>query len=189
MNKKTKAMVGIGLFSAIVVVLQLLGGGIRFGLFSISLVLVPIVVGSACYGMGAGAVLGLVFGVTVLATGDAAAFLAVHAPGTVITVLAKGVLCGLAAGGVYQLLAGKNRYFAVLAAGFVCPVVNTGVFLLGCRLFLWETVESWGAAAGYESAAAYAFLGLAGVNFLIELGTNLVLAPVVQRLIKIGTKE
>ena len=35
---KTKTIVGIGLFTAIVVVLQLLGGGIRFGMFSISLV-------------------------------------------------------------------------------------------------------------------------------------------------------
>ena len=48
MNKQTlRRMVGGGLFAAIIVVLQLIGGGIRFGTFSISLVLVPIVVGTA----------------------------------------------------------------------------------------------------------------------------------------------
>ena len=55
MNNKTKNMVGVGLFTAIVVVLQFLGGGIKFGMFSISLVLVPIVVGSAVYGWKSGA--------------------------------------------------------------------------------------------------------------------------------------
>ena len=54
-NNKTKNMVGVGLFTAIVVVLQFLGGGIRFGMFSISLVLVPIVVGAALYGWRSGA--------------------------------------------------------------------------------------------------------------------------------------
>ena len=50
MNSKTKKIVGIGLFTAIVLVLQFLGGSIRFGMFSISLVLLPIVVGAAVYG-------------------------------------------------------------------------------------------------------------------------------------------
>ncbi len=63
MNEKTKKIVGIGIFTAIVVVLQLLGSFIRFGTFSISLVLIPIVVGAALYGIGAGAWLGLAFGI------------------------------------------------------------------------------------------------------------------------------
>ena len=67
-------------------------------------------------------------------------------------------------------------------------MVNTGVFLLGCQFFFLETVAQWGAAMGYENVAAYMFLGLAGVNFLIELGVNIVLAPVIIRLIRIGRK-
>ena len=65
MNMKTKNMVGVALFTAIVVVLQLLAVGLRaLGLFSISLVLVPIVVGAAVYGWKAGAWLGFAFGVS-----------------------------------------------------------------------------------------------------------------------------
>ena len=103
MNSKTKKLVGIALFTAIVVVLQMLGGAIRFGTFQISLVLVPIVVGAAVFGWKAGTWLGFVFGLVVLLNGDAAPFLAVNAFGTIITVLAKGALCGLAAGAVYTL--------------------------------------------------------------------------------------
>ena len=188
MNSKTKNMVGIGLFTAIVMVLQFLGGGIKFGMFSISLVLVPIVVGAALYGWKAGAWLGLSFGVAVLLSGDAAAFMVVDPLGTVLVVLVKGAACGFFAGLVYHLLSKVHHVVAVFAAAVICPIVNTGVFLLGCQIFFLETVSAWGAALGFETVGAYMFLGLAGANFMIELVVNLVLGPVIVRLIRIGRK-
>ena len=188
MNHKTKTMVGIGLFTAIVVVLQFLGGGIKFGMFSISLVLVPIVVGAAVYGWKAGALLGFAFGVAVLLSGDASAFMIVDPLATVLVVLVKGTACGFMAGLAYKLLHKVNNVLAVFGAAVICPVVNTGIFLIGCQLFFLETVAGWGAAYGYENVASYMFLGLAGINFLIEIGVNLVLAPVIVRLIHIGKK-
>ena len=221
MNSKTKKIVGIGLFTAIVLLLQFLGGGIKFGMFSISLVLVPIVVGAAVYGWQAGAWLGFTFGVAVLLSGDAAAFLAVDVVGTVLTVLVKGTAAGLCSGlvyklvvtlmnkhskkrmqfiknnygigeccetGVYEYISRNNRYVAVIASAVICPIVNTGVFMLGCVLFFMETVAGWGAAVGFENVASYMFLGLAGTNFLIELVTNLLLSPVIVRLISYAKK-
>ena len=188
MNSKVKSMVGIGLFTAIVVALQLLGGGIKFGLFSISLVLVPIVVGSAVYSWKAGAWLGRAFGVTVLLSGDAAAFLAVDPMATVLVVLVKGTLCGLTAGLVYKALHRWNDVIAVISAAIVCPVVNTGVFLLGCQFFFLEKITEWAGMYGYADAGTYMIFGLAGINFLVEIGTNIVLAPVITRLIKIGKR-
>lgn len=188
MNNKTKNMVGVGLFTAIVVVLQFLGGGIKFGVFSISLVLVPIVVGSAVYGWKAGAWLGFAFGAAVLLSGDAAAFLVIDPIGTVLVVLVKGIGCGLVAGLVYMLLEKTNKVVAVFSAAIICPIVNTGIFLLGCKVFFLETVAAWGAAAGFDNVAAYMFLSLAGVNFLIELVVNIALGPVIVRLIKLGKK-
>jgi len=189
MNKNTKKLVGIALFTAIVVVLQLIGSAIKFGQFSVSLVLIPIVVGTALYGIGAGAWLGLVFGVTVLISGDAAAFLTVDVFGTIVTVLLKGTLAGLAAGAVYKLIEKKNRYAATIAAAFICPVVNTGVFLLGCLVFFMPTINEWAAGLGFESAGAYMITGLVGLNFVFELVVNLVLGPVIVRLVDLGKKE
>ncbi len=188
MNKKTRSMVGIALFTAIVVVLQFLGGGIKLGMFSISLVLVPIVVGSAVYGWRAGVWLGFSFGAAVLLSGDASAFMVVSPLATVLVVLVKGAACGLCAGLVYQLLERYNKQLAVFSAAFLCPVINTGVFLVGCQLFFLETVSEWAAALGFADATTYMFLGLAGGNFLTELVTNLVLAPVIVRLIAFGKK-
>ena len=114
MNNKTQKMVGIGLFTAIVVVLQLLGGGIKFSMFSITLVLVPIVVGAAVYGWQAGAWLGFAFGVTVLLTGDAAAFLAIDPIGTVLVVLIKGTAGGFISGLIFKSLRQKNMQATAL---------------------------------------------------------------------------
>lgn len=186
MSNTTKKIVGLGLFTAIVVVLQVLAVVIRpTGVFNISLVLVPIVVGAAMYGYKAGAWLGFVFGVVVLIT-DAQAFLAVNIPGTIITCILKGALAGLASGLVYLALENKNRIAAVFVSAIVCPIVNTGVFLLGCMIFFMDTINSWSAASGYENAGAYMILSLVGVNFLIEMAVNIVLSSVIVKIISIG---
>ena len=181
----TKQMTLGALLTAMVVVLQLLGSFIRFGPFSVSLVLVPLVIGAATCGPIIAAWLGLSFGVTVLLSGDAALFLSIHAPGTIVTVLLKGILCAFAAALVYKLLERCNLYAAVIIAAVVCPVVNTGIFLIGCRLFFWETIAAWGAGAGFANPAAYAILGLVGANFLFEMAFTLFLSPMIVRLLKI----
>ena len=54
MEKTTQCIAGGGLLAAIVVVLQFAGSAIRLGPFSVSLVLIPIVLGAALYGWGMG---------------------------------------------------------------------------------------------------------------------------------------
>lgn len=188
MSEKTRTIVGLGLLTAIVVVLQALGANIRFGLFSITLVLVPIIVGAALYGIKAGAWLGFVFSVVVLFT-DSAAFMAVSIPGTIATVILKGTLAGIAAGAVYKALADKNQLVAVIVAGIVAPVVNTGVFILGCYAFFYDTLAEWGAAAGFTNVTAFIFLGLIGVNFLVEFIVNMALAAAIVQVVNIGRKQ
>lgn len=183
----TRKLTGLAILTALVVILQFLP--VKGPFFLITLTLVPIVIGSALYGAFAGAWLGFIFGVTVLLSGDAAAFLTINIPGTIVTVLVKGTLAGLAAGLVYKLASKVNRYFGVICSALVAPVVNTGIFLLGCRLFFMDTVNGWAAASGYENVGAYMILSLVGINFLIELGVDLVCSPVILRLINIRKKE
>ena len=187
---ETRVLTGVAIFTAIVVVLQLLGSFVRFGPFSVSLVLIPIVVGAAMYGAGAGAWLGFVFGMAVLLSGDAAAFFAFSVPGTLLTVRVKGIACGGLAGLVYAWLAQKNRTLAAVTAAIVCPVVNTGVFLLGCRIFFLPMLADMAQSLGFgDNVGRFMIFGLVGVNFLAELGVNIVLSPVILRLIRIGRKE
>lgn len=75
-------------------------------------------------------------------------------------------------------------------AAVVCPVVNTGVFLIGCLLFFMETIGGWADAMGFgANVGQYMIVGLVGANFIFELLFNVVLSPVVVRLIRIGKKE
>ena len=184
-NTKTSKVVGLGLFTAIVVVLQLLGSFIKFGTFSITLVLAPIVIGAALYGIGAGAYLGLVFGATVLISNDASPFLAINPIGTVVIVLLKGMLAGLAAGLVYSLISKASSLAGVIVAGVVCPIVNTGIFLAGCYLFFQEWLVAVFGTTGFATVVA----GLVTINFAIELGINMVLSTAIVKIIDLGKKQ
>ena len=181
----TKQIVGIGLFTAIVIVLQLISMALRFGTFSITLVLIPVVVGAALYGVGAGAWLGLVFGFAVLISGDAAAFMVVHPLGTVLTVLCKGAAAGLISGLVYRLLEKKSVTLAVAVASVLCPIVNTGIFLLGSAVFFMPHAQAIGEMVGVDKAGFGVFIALAFGNFIIEVLMNGLLSPVFVRILKI----
>lgn len=183
-DTKTLAMGAI--LTAIVIVLQYLGSFIHLGPFSISLVLLPIVIGAALCGTAISTWLGFVFGLVVLISGDAAAFLAVNVFGTILTVLVKGAAAGFVGGIVYKALEKINRYVAVVTAAICCPVVNTGIFLIACRLFFFETIKEW---AGDTNAIVFMFVGLVGLNFLVELAVNVVLSPTVVKVLDIVKKK
>ena len=184
-SEQVRMLTLAAMLTAIVVVLQLFGATIKFGIFSINLALVPIVIGAALLGVPYGAWFGFVNGVVILLSGDAAPFFAINSFGTIVTVLVKGTLCGLCAGLVFKSVSHWNKYAAVILAAIVCPVVNTGVFLIGCRLFFWETVHEWAVGANFHSATSFAFLSLAGVNFLSELTINVLLAPAIAIVLRI----
>lgn len=192
--KKTKfgfdaeRLVFTGLMTAIIVVLQIMAVFTRtfLPIFALNLALIPIVIGAARGGSIAGAWLGFASGLAVLISGDAAAFMAFNPFGTIVTVLAKGALSGLCGALVYKLIEKKNKYIGVVAAAIVTPVVNTGIFLLGCLAFFMPLIREW--AGEGNSAMEYIFIGLIGVNFLIEIAINLVLCPTAIKLLNIKKK-
>lgn len=178
-------MVGIALLMALVIVLQFIPippvGG-----FSISLVLIPIVMGAAMFGPAAGALLGAAFGIVVFincVTGTDPGGAMVFQANPVlcfIVVLGKGTLAGLASGFVYKLLKNRNPYVAMLCAAIVCPVVNTGVFVACMLLFFVDVLSAWAAGA---DLVGYILTGLILANFVPELIINVVFSPAGQRII------
>ena len=182
----TKRLVLGAVFTAFVIVLQSLATFTTFfGPFSTAVGLIPIVLGAAMCGTGVAAWLGFVFGVVVLATGNAALFFAFDVPGTIITVLLKGTACGITAGLVYKLLAKINRYVAVIGAAIICPITNTAVFLLGCYVFFMDSATAIADTVGLSGGGMAVFWALAMGNFIIEVATNAVLSPIVFRVLNI----
>lgn len=192
LNKNVKRMVGIALLMALVIVMQFLSGIIPpVGGFTISLVLIPIVMGAAMYGPAAGAILGATFGVIVYINcvtgadpGGAMVFQA-NPILCFVVVLAKGTLAGLASGLVYKLLKRWNPYIAMLCAAIVCPVVNTGIFVSCMLLFFVDVLSIW--AEGGD-IIGYILTGLVVANFVPELIINVVFSPAGQRIIHMFKK-
>ena len=191
-NGGTRKMTGLAIFTAIIVVLQVLCTFVRFGPFSITLALAPIIIGTARYGKGAGAYLGGVFGAVVLVTGllgwdggTVMLLMGINPLGCVLVCLLKGVAAGFFAGLCYELIAKKNDKLGVLISGVVCPVVNTGLFIVGMLVFFFDTLSGW---AGGQNLLLYIIVGLTGVNFLVELAVNIVLSSGITRIIRAGKK-
>lgn len=187
-------MAGVALLIAVMIVLQFVGTllPIKIGPVSISFVLIPIVIGAAVYGPTAGAVLGGAFGIMAnifCANGmDAGGHMVFQASPLlcILVVMAKGILCGYAAGWAYRLVAKWNDYVAMICAAIICPVVNTGVFLLGMRLFFMDVLQQW---AGGSNIAGYILTGIILVNFLPELILNVAVSPASQTIIHAINKK
>ena len=187
-REQTQKLALLALLTAIVAVLAYFGGFIKVGASaSISLTLIPVVIGSALLGPFAGAWLGGVSGIVFFMTADAPFWLSLSIPGTIITVMVKGILSGLCAGLIYKLLEKVNRYLAVLVSAVVCPVVNTGIFLIGSFIFFMDAVTA-GAAAKGMSLGGYIIIIFVGINFVLELLANIILSPAILRIINIRKK-
>lgn len=188
-TQQTKKLVVGAIMTALVIVFQWIGGVTTFfGPFSTAVGLIPIVLGACLCGPAIGAWLGFVFGMVVLISGGAALFFAFNVPGTIITVLAKGIACGLAAGLIYKLALRFNRFVATLFAAIICPVVNTAVFLLGCFVFFMNSADAIAGTLQLEVSGMALFWALAMGNFLVEVLSNAVLSPVIVRVLAFAKK-
>lgn len=183
-SMSTKELVMYALMVALIVILQYIAS-ITTGSFdcSINLTLVPVVIGGALLGKKAGAFLGFVSALAVLPT--CKFWFTISIVGTIITVITKGILSGYLASAVYQIISKKNTFLAVFFAAIIAPVVNTGIFFIGCFLFFFNAVSSM---ANGENVIRFMLVGLAGVNFLFELISNILLSPAIVRIIKIRKK-
>ena len=193
MTKDTqRKFVYTAMFAAIVVVLQMFVS-IPVGMFTITLTLVPVMLGALLFGPASGAFLGGVFGVVVAiqvitgAAGPASTLMLTQAPVTTIVLcILKGALAGWISGLVYQaVLKTEKKKLAVILSAVACPIVNTGIFCIGLTVFYNNLLNEWAIAGEFANAFTFIILGLIGLNFVIEFAVNVLLIPVTLRMMKI----
>ncbi len=181
-HEKTRQLTRLALLAALIIVLQLVSAIIaKFALLpvSITLTLVPVIIGAGLLGPRGGAELGAVFGAIVVinaAVGLDAGGNMLWNASPVLTILlcfAKGIAAGFVAGIVLQRLKNKPLRRTFLAA-VLTPLTNTGIFLLFMLFGFKDVLIVWanGSPVGY-----YMLTGLVGINFIIELAVNVILAP------------
>lgn len=184
-SKNIKKLVGIASLAAVVVVLQLLANYIAIGNVSITLALIPIVVGAILYGPLAGTILGCVMGLMAMIAPSTIAFFMPHNPvATIILCLLKAGLAGAVSGWIFKLLSKKNFVLAIILASIACPIVNTGIFLIGGGLFF---AGVYGASNAL-SAFGIIFVGI-WMNFVIEFIVNSLLSPAVISIVKVAFRN
>ena len=194
-------MVELSMLIALVVVLQMISALIPpiAGTVSITLTLVPVVVGAILFGKKGGALLGFTFGLIVLINCisglDVGGNILWNAnPAlTALICFVKGIAAGFIPAVLYELVRGKaeqascgRKYAAAMVAALSAPIVNTGLFVCGMLLFFMDTLRAW---AGGTDIASYILIGLAGVNFLVEFFINIILTPAIVRIVEVVKKK
>lgn len=196
MKANQRAWIYTALFAALVVILQTFVA-IPLGMFTITLTLVPIMLGAILFGPASGAFLGGVFGVVVaiqVVTGAAGALssaMFLQTPVvTIVLCLLKGIAAGWVSGIVYRALANKEKKkTGVILSAVSCPIVNTGIFALGLFVFYSGLINTWAIDNAFANAFTFVMIGCIGLNFLVEFAVNVLLIPVVLRVIQIAKKQ
>lgn len=182
-EKTTPCTAGGGLLAAIAAVLQLVGSAIRFGPFSVSLVLIPLVLGAALYGWGMGCWLGLVFGAVVLLSGGRRPLSGGRSGRGLVTVLSKGIACGAAAGLCCRWLHPRYPRLSILLSALAAPLVNTGGGSAGLPTVFHAPHPSVGAAGGLCRRRSLSDGGHAGCPCTLAItgGLGRFVAPLCRR--------
>jgi len=185
----TKTLTIGAMMTAFVIVFQLLATYTTFfGPFSTAIGLIPIIIGAVLCGPVMGVWLGFVFAFIVLITGGANLFLTFSIHGTLITVLTKGMGCGFVAGIVNKLIKKFNQDIAAIASAILCPIVNTGLFLLGSYIFFLPYASQIAGQIEMVGSGFGVFIAIAMGNFLFEIGLCLVLSPVIVKFLRYTKK-
>ena len=156
----TKTIVITGLLLALEIIFQLIGNYLQIGPANINISLVPVVIAGFVGGPISAAILGFFNGIMALLSPSTIGFFMPMSPvGTVVVCLLKCTVAGVISSLVYHTI--KNKHFATPIASALVPIINTGLFILG----------------------SFIIIGVVGWNFLIELGTTLVLSTLTNEIL------
>ena len=185
----------VAVLLALVIVLQAFGGTISIGAVQLNFTLIPIVVGAILFGPLVGALLGFACGVVVLVQvimGLAPFYTVIWTNSpfvTILTCIVKTTAAGALAGFVYRWIEKKNKLVAVFVASGLVPVVNTGLFILGC-LCMSGTIQIFQNNIEMSGMNVFIFIVVILVtwNFFIEFAVNLLVAPAIHRVVIVVEK-
>lgn len=183
----TRTITGTALLTAIELVLIVISNYVAIGPVNINLALVPIAVAGMVFGPLSGLFVGLVNGlVTILSPSTQAIFMSVAPFGTVLICLLKTGLAGFICGLVYvpfkSMESNKRRMLGSVLASILVPIINTGIFTIGCYTFFYGWLES-NTAGNYDNTFLFLILAVLGWNFIFELSISALLSPSINMIV------
>ena len=178
----------LALFIAIMLVMNFTPlGYITTGLFSITLMTIPVALGAVCTGVTGGAVLGFVFGLTSFLQAFGIGYMIDPSADTLFTTkpIAYTATCfipriatGLIAGLIFAIFKkyGKTGVVPMLLSSASVPIFNTALFMSFYILLYSDTV-----LAGKTFMAV--FLSALSLNFVIELAVTLIAGTAINQVV------
>ena len=189
MYTKTGRLVGTGILTALIIVLQTFASGIKIANFTPPLSLIPIITGAILFGEFTGAILGFVFGIVVVMTVISGAepfstlMLNFNPVMTVVICLLKGTAAGYLSGLAYKLLSGRSKMLSLIISSIITPIVNTGIFTIGMLTVFYKLINDSAVSAGADNTIVFFFSAFIGINFLTEVIFVAVLVPAISNII------
>ena len=188
-QKRVRVIAGSAILAALIVVFQIIGNYVQFGMISINLSLLPIALGAILYGPLVGFILGSINGALVLLSPSTGIFLSYSVFWTVLVCILKTGLAGLLSGLIFKLFKGKGMIPGIFISSLIIPIINSGVFILASVTVMRDIfIEAFN-----KSGMANMFVFMISVvitwNFLFEFLTTLLLTPTLIYVVKVVTKN
>lgn len=202
-ESKTKRLVILAVFSAIIAVMAFTVGYIPLGFMNATIIHIPVIIGAILLGPVEGGILGFVFGLTSLINNTVRPNITsfVFTPfysldprfsgsfKSILICFVPRILIGVIAALLFRALMKTklNKGVSLAITGFIGSMVNT-IFVMGGIYFLYG--ESYAAAKGMGFSALFkVIMGVVGVNGVPEaivaaILTTAITAPVMKYLKK-----
>lgn len=184
--KKNKFIVDCAILCALTVVLQLLSTFVTNAFqIPLTLALIPVAIACINYGARCGLIVASALGLTIYIE----CALGTQVSGNVMFLLdpvrtfVGSTLRVIAAAGCLLLVAFFTKRFEdkkwrTFLLSALMPVFNTGIFIAVFFALFNSLMHQWANEAGI-TVATFIFLGLVGINFVVELITCTVLCPAI----------
>ena len=176
----------VSLFIALMLVMNFTPlGYITTGLFSITLMTIPVALGAACTGVWGGAVLGVVFGLTSFLQAFGIGFMIDPSASVLfntdpiaytVTCFTPRITVGIVSALLFRAFekAGKVNILAFILSAASVPILNTLLFM-GFYAVLYKNTVLGGASV------MAVILSALGINFLVEFAVTLIAGVVINK--------
>lgn len=195
----SKNVAFLGIFVALVIVLQLFASAIPMFGVTLNFSLIPIALAGIILGALGGAIVGFACGFVVFITmavmgGEPSTAYLFQASPVILTLMCIGktTLAGFVSGLLFKAIdkngKPKTRVISVLVSSFIIPIVNTGVYMLGMVLMKGDVAQFLGLTSSSAGIVFAVVFGLIWLNFVLEVAVTGIFTPLVYRVIKIIKK-
>ena len=190
----TRLISGTALLTAVELVLIVISNYVSIGPVNLNLALVPIAVAGIIFGPLSGLFVGLVNGlVTVLSPSTQAIFMPLSPFGTVFICLLKTGLAGFFSGLVYVPFKNSHSNKMKLGGSFLAsalvPLINTGLFTVGCYTFFSNWLFESAASSNYDNNFLFLIMVILGINFIFEFSISILLSPSINMLVNYYSRK